>query len=124
MRLRRTAPVVLSTALLLAGAAAPAVAAPARPPGFAQLVHQPSNNCERGADAIPGSGTPSRSFALVHAARTGRLTARAVLLGALPNATYHVFLIQSDGIPGDVFDCLVEDGTLTTDARGDGTVGL
>jgi hypothetical protein len=114
----------MSVALLVCVPATSAVAAPPSGP-VVPLIHNPLNNCEFGADAIPGSGTPTRSFVVVHQGQRDALTAQVLLLNGLSNVTYHAYLIQSDGdTEGDPLDCHVEDGTLRTDAHGRGTVRL
>ena len=112
--------VVTSTALLVA-TAAPSTAAAVKEP----LILNSLNNCEFGADAIPGTGTPTSSFALVAPASKGKVNANVVLRDACPNATYNVFLIQSKGVvTGDPLDCQVQDATLTTDDTGEGTAQI
>lgn len=51
----------------------------------------------------------------------GKLVANVVLQGARPDATYNIRLIQV--LPGDP-DCQMIDGTLTTDASGDGNANV
>jgi hypothetical protein len=105
----------------VATAATPANAAPSRTP----LIHEPQSNCELGADALPGTGTPTRGFAAIHATPRGRLATTVVLRDALPRTTYNVFVIQTDqDLEGDPLDCVVQDGTLTTNASGSGAVAL
>lgn len=89
------------------------------------LVHNPLNNCELGADALPGTGTPSRSQVVTHPARSG-LGVLITLRDAAPTATYHVFLIHADGqvTPTSSPDCLQEDGSLTTTVLGRGSLRL
>lgn len=50
-----------------------------------------------------------------------KIVANVVLKQALPNTTYNVRVIQV--VPGDA-DCSTVDGTLTTDAAGDGWVNV
>jgi hypothetical protein len=91
------------------------------------LIRDPSNNCERGADAIPGTGSSSSSFIVVHPAGQNTLGVDVVLRDAEPDATYNVFLIQVIADPGELGtapDCQTQDGTLTTNAQGIGTVHL
>lgn len=88
------------------------------------LLRDPRNNCERGASAIPGTGTPGYGHAIIHAGPDGRLSAEVSLKHGLPDATYQVYLIQSAGLGGGTFDCFVPDGTLTTNGQGNGNVHL
>jgi hypothetical protein len=65
-------------------------------------------------------GTPVSEppgFAVVIKPASGKLVANVVLQNAPPNTTYNIRLIQ---ILPDSSDCLTIDGTLTTDAAGDG----
>jgi hypothetical protein len=122
----------MSAALLLAAPAATATAAPTSTTAptsvshsLTTLIHQPLNNCELGADAIPGSGTPSPGFVGLVVTPRGQLIAGVVLRDALPGTTYRVFLIQSDGdLVGPPLDCDVQDGTVSTDAAGNGVLVL
>jgi hypothetical protein len=91
------------------------------------LIRDPSNNCERGADAIPGTGSSTNSFVVVHPAGQNTLGVEVVLRDAEPDATYNVFLIQVIADPGELGtapDCLTQDATLTTNAQGSGIVHL
>lgn len=63
----------------------------------------------------------SFGFAVVHKTGSDKLVASLVLKNATPNTTYNVRLIQL--LSGDV-DCSVIDGTLTTDAAGDGDANI
>jgi hypothetical protein len=123
---KRAAVALLAFVILLglAGASAAAARADVRVP----LIRNPSNNCERGADALPGTGSPSASFVVVDRAGDDSVRVDAVLRDAQPNAIYNVFLIQvlasSPGDIGTAPDCLTQDGTLTTDKHGVGTLRL
>src|SRR5439155_18462194 len=116
----------MSAVLLLAAPAAIATAAPTGGShSLTTLIHQPLNNCELGADAIPGSGTPSRGFVGLVVTPRGQVIAGVVLRDAVPGTTYRVFLIQSDGdLVGPPLDCDVQDGTVSTDAAGNGVLVL
>ncbi len=123
--MRRILTVMTVMAMMVGLGGAPALAAQqdARVP----LIRDPSNNCERGADAIPGTGSPSNSFVVVHPAGQNTLGVDVVLRDAEPNATYNVFLIQVIADPGELGtapDCQTQDGTLTTNAQGNGIVHL
>ncbi len=101
-----------------AGAAAPAgVRVP--------LLHQPGSNCERGADALPGTGTAARSAVVVRPTGGDTVHAEVQLRDAVRDATYLVYLIQSDGdLVGTPMDCYVLDATVRTNHRGDATFRL
>jgi hypothetical protein len=109
------AAIVISTGLLVTAAGSSAAAAVK-----ATLIHSPLNNCQLGADAIPGTGTPTRGFALiVHGPQ--RVHATVVLRDGRPDATYTVYLIETVGDPsGPPMDCLVPDATLMTNHAGRG----
>src|SRR4051794_29543150 len=106
MRTNRAVTVLAaSLALVLGVPPARGLAAPAPADPRIPLVHSPSNNCERGADALPGTGTPSRGFTVVATTAQGRIGAAVLLRDATPDATYAVYLIQSDGdLAGDPLD--------------------
>jgi hypothetical protein len=107
----------------LAGASAAVAQADVKVP----LIRNPSNNCERGADALPGTGSLSQSLVVVHRAGQDTVRVDVVLRDAEPSATYNVFLIQVIANPDELGvapDCQVQDGTLTTDKQGRGTLRL
>jgi hypothetical protein len=120
MTFKRTAALVASSvALLLGTLTAPAMAAPK-----VSLIRSPQSNCERGADAIPGSGSPSASYVITQSAKDS-VAVQIKLRDANSNSTYNVFVIQSDGdLEGPPFDCFTQDGTLTTDEEGIGEIHL
>jgi hypothetical protein len=84
------------------------------------LIHNPLDNCELGADANPGNGTATSSVALAVHVPNGP-HASVVLRDARPDGSYTLFLIQSEGVPGNAIDCLIPDATLTTNDAGTGT---
>ncbi len=113
------AAIVISTGILLVTAAASSAAAEAAAVKTT-LIHGPLNNCQLGADAIPGTGTPTRGFALIVNGPQGVL-ATVVLRDGRPDATYTVYLIETVGVSsGPPLDCLVPDGTLMTNHAGTG----
>jgi hypothetical protein len=69
-------------------------------------------------------GTPQTEtfgFVIINKTASGKLIANVVLVGATPNATYNIRLIQV--LPGDP-DCTMVDGTLTTDSLGNGNANI
>lgn len=101
------------------GLGVPAATAGATP---AQKVPLTDTNRDCSGTAIsPPSSTGSFGFAVTVAPASGKLVAAVALKGALPNATYDIRLIQVGGNPSD---CDQIDGTLTTDATGDGNANV
>jgi len=124
---KRTASALVGSVMLLLGVAGVS-AVVAQSDATVPLIRNPLNNCEQGADAIPGTGTVSDSFVVPHRDDDqGTVRVDVVLRDAEPSATYGVFLIQviagADEI-GVAPDCLIQDGTLTTDRQGRGTLRL
>jgi hypothetical protein len=112
------AAIVVSTGLLVTAAASSAAEDAAAVK--ATLIHGPLSNCQLGADAIPGTGTPTSGFALIVHGPQG-VHATVVLRDGRPDATYTVYLIETVGVPsGPPMDCLVPDATLMTNHAGTG----
>lgn len=88
------------------------------------LLRDPGSNCELGASALPGTGTPGYGTASIRLGHDARISAQASLRGGTPNSEYQVYLIQSAGLGGGSFDCFEVDGKLTTNARGNGNIHL
>ena len=112
------AAIVVSTGLLVTAAASSAAEDAAAVK--ATLIHGPLNNCQLGADAIPGTGIPTAGFALIVHGPQG-VHATVVLRDGRPDATYTVYLIETVGVPsGPPMDCFVPDATLMTNHAGTG----
>jgi hypothetical protein len=79
-----------------------------------------NRNCD-GTVATPQGNGGGTGFAIINKAASGKLISNVVLENAVPNATYHIRLIQI--LPNGV-DCQLFNGpgeaTLTTDALGNG----
>lgn len=120
---RKAAILAACVPLLIGPAAVPALAAQAG--GKVPLILNSLQNCERGADSVPGTGTVTKGSVDVDL-KTGSVTAKVKLRDATPNATFTVRLIQviqsDDGSQAP--DCNTDDGTLTTDKNGAGTLDL
>lgn len=87
-------------------------------------AHQaPLTQTNRWCDATVIGEAQTRGFGFVNLIRpaSGKLVAAVVLKGASPNTTYDIRLIQV--VPGDT-DCHTIDGTLTTDADGNGSANV
>jgi hypothetical protein len=121
MTFKRTAALVASSvALLLGTVTAPAIAAEK-----VSFLRNPATNCERGADSIPGTGSPSASYVITQSSNDS-VAVEIKLRDGAPDATYNVFVIQTDGdLEGaPVDDCSTPEGTLTTDDEGVGDLHL
>lgn len=77
----------------------------------------------RGCDGAVIGEPANQSFGFAITVKTahGRLVVAVALKGGPPNTTYNIRLIQL--VAGDA-DCAVVDGTLTTDAEGDGNANV
>ena len=78
------------------------------------LARGVNRGCFTGGQA----GAATNGTAMINATGAGTILATVQLKDALPNTTYNVRLIQ---VPGGA-DCGTLDGTLTTNAQGNGTV--
>ncbi len=67
------------------------------------------------------TGVPTFGFAIINTTESGKLLANVVLVGAQPNALYNIRLIQ---LPSEATVCSQVDGTLTTDAQGNGNANI
>jgi hypothetical protein len=124
-RKRNAKSVALSAAAMLAaiGLSAPAADAAATP---AQKTLLTDTNRDCSGTVIPTDNTGPFGFANVVKPGSGKLVAAVALKGARPNTTYNLRLIQV--LPGDP-DCGSYyagpfEGTLTTDALGDGNANI
>ena len=129
-------------AALIALSAGTAVAQPPAPPtpspGHATKlpIDHTNRNCD-GSVASPngtGSGTGSAVFnipgpsgpnAPTQANAPNKIIVDVSITNAMPNATYNVRLIQTPpSVNGGAGDCTGVDGTLNTDASGNGSVNV
>lgn len=97
----------------------PAVAAAAATPAQKIPLTQTNRDCD--GTVIPPVFSEAHGFAVVIKPASGKLVANVVLKNAEPNAIYNIRLIQL--LPGST-DCATIDGTLTTDAEGDGNANV
>lgn len=115
-------PVRAAAAFLVAmaglGIAAEAAQAAATP---AQKVPLTQTNRSCDGAVIGGPANQSFGFAKITKTAHGRLVVAVALKGGPPNTTYNIRLIQV--VAGDT-DCTAVDGTLTTDADGDGNANV
>jgi hypothetical protein len=112
---RGLVPAVAATALVLGATGLPSAGATGM-----QAHKAPLTQTNRACDASVIGDTRTEAFGFVNLIRpaSGKLVAVVVLKGATPNTTYDIRLIQL--VPGDT-DCRTVDGTLTTDADGNGS---
>lgn len=80
---------------------------------------QTNRTCD--STVIPPERTQPFGFAVVTKPAKDKLVAAVALKGALPNTAYNIRLIQI--LPDDA-DCHTVDGTLTTDAFGNGNANV
>ncbi|QGN58554.1 hypothetical protein [Nostocoides sp. HKS02] len=80
---------------------------------------QTNRSCD--ATVIPPVFAPAQGFAAVTRTATGKLAASVAVKGARPNTAYTIRLIQ---LLPDNSDCQGIDGTLTTDALGNGNANV
>jgi hypothetical protein len=100
-----------------------AVGVPSAGAGATPAQKTPLTQTNRSCDStvIPPTHAQPFGFAVVVKPATNKLVAAVVLQGALPNTTYNIRLIQL--LPDDS-DCHTVDGTLTTDAWGNGNANV
>jgi hypothetical protein len=87
----------------------------------AQKVPLTQTNRSCDGTVIGEPATQSFGFAVITKTAHGRLVVTVALKGGPPNTTYNIRLIQI--VAGDA-DCTVVDGTLTTDADGNGNANV
>jgi hypothetical protein len=87
----------------------------------AQKVPLTQTNRSCNGTIIGEPTTRSFGFAIIRKTAHGRLVVTVALKDGPPNTTYNIRLIQV--VAGDA-DCTVVDGTLTTDADGDGNANV
>jgi hypothetical protein len=80
---------------------------------------QTNRNCDGVVIGEPAA--QSFGFAVITKTAHGRLVVAVALKGGPPNTTYNIRLIQLVAADSD---CTVVDGTLTTDAEGDGNANV
>ncbi len=80
------------------------------------LARQVNRGCFTGGEA----GAATNGTVHIHATGSGKIVATVQLKDALPDTTYNVRLIQ---VPGGA-DCATLDGTLITNAQGNGNLTL
>jgi hypothetical protein len=91
----------------------------------AQKVPLTKTNADCPGYSTQPEGVPTYGFAIINKTGSGKLIANVVLVGAMPNATYNIRLIQlPSGAPGGSEECTMVDGTLTTDAQGNGDANI
>lgn len=118
--MRRSLLPALTLALALGAAVAvPAVAAAKATP--AQKVPLTQTNRDCSGSVIGAVQESAHGFAVSIKAASGKLVANVVLVNAQPNTTYNIRLIQ---VLPNSSDCTTIDGTLTTDAEGDGNANV
>jgi hypothetical protein len=106
-------------ALLGFAGSAEAAATPAQKVPFTQT--------NRDCDGAVTGGPLTRSFGFANITKTGseKLVVTVALKNATPDTTYNIRLIQIvTGNPDAEPDCDVIDGTVTTDALGDGNTNI
>ena len=116
-------PLLAVAAFLVAMAAGLGVAAEAAQAAATPAQKVPLTQTNRSCDGAV-IGEPANQplgFAIITKAAQGRLVVAVALKGGPPNTTYNIRLIQV--VAGDA-DCAVVDGTLTTDAEGDGNANV
>ena len=87
----------------------------------AQKVPLTQTNADCPGYTTQPTGVPTFGFAIINKTGSGKLIANIVLVGAEPNATYNVRLIQ---LPSESTVCSQVNGTLTTDAQGNGYANI
>jgi hypothetical protein len=121
---RRAAVLVLpplGALVALLGFAGPARAAAT--PAQKTPLTQTNRDCE--GTVLGSQQTQSFGFAKLTKTGSARLVVEVALKDATPNATYNIRLIQLvTGDPNAEPDCAVIDGTLTTDAVGNGNANV
>ena len=103
----------------------PAFASPSSPK--VPLVLNSLNNCERGAGAIPGSGTSTDSYVRVKPLAGVGVRTEVHVRNASPHTAYRVYVIQVSSTPdgvGNALDCYTVDGTVNTNAAGMASISL
>lgn len=115
MRIIATSALALVMALAVGVPSAGARAAPAQKTPLTQT----NRSCD--STVIPPIRSQTFGFAVVVKPASNKLVVAVVLQGALPNTTYNIRLIQL--LPNDS-DCFTVDGTLTTDAFGNGNANV
>ncbi|HEY2640599.1 MAG TPA: hypothetical protein VGI66_12040 [Streptosporangiaceae bacterium] len=110
-----------SVLALSVGAAIAVPAAAAADATPAQKVPLTQTNRDCSGIRIGAPAAEAHGFAVVIKPASGKLVANVVLQNAEPNATYNIRLIQ---ILPDSSDCATVDGTVTTDAAGDGNANV
>lgn len=87
----------------------------------AQKMPLTQTNRDCAGTAIGAPQTQSFGFAVITKTASGKLVVAVALKNGPPDKTYNIRLIQL--VPGDA-DCFMVDGTLTTDAEGDGNANV
>ena len=87
-----------------------------------EFIRNGSSSCEGGE--LAGYGVAGGAFVVLNVMSPGELMAEVFVRDGLPNTTYKVQLIQSEGLGGSTDDCFVDDAALTTDSLGDGHVSV
>lgn len=111
--------VAASLLAMAAGLGATGTAQAAATPAQKMPLTQTNRDC--GGTVIGAPQIQSFGFAVVTKAASGKLVVAVALQNGPANTTYNIRLIQV--LPGDA-DCSVVDGTLTTDAEGDGNANV
>jgi hypothetical protein len=130
--------VTAPAAILVFGAGTAGAAPPTPSPGHS--TKEPITNQNRNCDGSPaspngtGNGTGSAVFnipgpsgpnAPTQANAPDKIIVDVSITNATPNATYNVRLIQTPpSVNNGAGDCTGVDGTLTTDASGNGSVNV
>ena len=111
---------VLATVVGLGLSTGIAGAAPTNSNG-AQKVPLTQTNAGCPGYTTQPTGVPTFGFAIINKTGSGKLIANVVLVGAEHNAIYNIRLIQ---LPSESTVCSQVDGTLTTDAQGNGNANI
>ena len=111
--------VAASVSLVAAGLGVAGAAHGSATPAQKLPLTQTNRDC--GGSVIGASQSRSFGFAVVTKTGRGGLVVTVALKGGPPNTTYNIRLIQL--VAGDA-NCTVVDGTLTTDADGDGNANV
>jgi hypothetical protein len=91
----------------------------------AQKVPLTQTNRDCSGTVIGTPQTETFGFVVINKTGSGKLIANVVLVGATPNATYNIRLIQlSSRAPNGSTECTTIDGSLTTDAQGNGDANV
>ena len=128
--------VTAPAAMLVFGAGMAGAAPPTPSPGHS--TKEPITNQNRNCDGSPaspngtGNGTGSAVFNIpgpsgppTQANAPDKIIVDVSITNATPNATYNVRLIQTPpSVNNGAGDCTGVDGTLTTDASGNGSVNV